>query len=205
MKTSLIGLTLLFSVSVFAQETVELNSELVEINASEAKVIRTNRTPEVVEISFSVPMANSICERYETRYVTHTSGALCGWDTHVRRISMGQVCVRMNPVGKCLLWQETFREEVVHFPRTCSLPETYCAQQGTATTYERDTMKIKFKDLPVLSDSETETFKISARQKNYNGENVVYDVKAIQTLRDYKITQKKFLFWKRDAYVVEEK
>ncbi len=205
MKTALFGFALLISMTSFAQERVVLDSDQIEINGSEARVIRTNKTPEKVELSFLVPMANSICERYETRYVTHTSGTLCGWDTHVRRISVGQVCVRMNHFGTCLLWQETFREEVVNVPRTCILPETFCAQQGTAITYERDTMKIKFKDLPALSDSETEVFKISARQKNYNGQNVVYDMKAIQTLRDYKISQKKFLFWKRDMFVIEEK
>jgi hypothetical protein len=205
MKAALFGLSIVFSITSFAQETIELDSEQVEVRASEAKVIRTNRTPETVEISFLVPMANSVCERYETRYVTHTSGSLCGWDTHVRRIPVGQVCVRTNHSGRCILWQDTFREEVVHFPRTCTLPDTFCAERGTATTFERDTMKVRFKNLPALSDSESETFKISARQKNYNGRNVVYDVRAIKTLRDYKISQKKFLFWKRDAYVVEEK
>lgn len=206
MKKAIALLTLVLSLGAFAQESVELNAEEVSINASEAIVVRTNKTPGTVEITFLVPMANSICERYETRHVLRQSSVHCGYETRIRRVSQGRVCTRTNPHnGVCLNWRETFRQERVQYPRTCMVPETYCAQYGTATSMERDSMKIKFKGLPALGDSESETFSVAARQKTYDGENVVYDVKPLETLREYKVSQKKFLGFKRDSYVVEEK
>jgi hypothetical protein len=111
----------------------------------------------------------------------------------------------MNSQGQCQRWADNYRTETVRRPRTCMVPETFCAQYGTATTFEKDSMKIKFKNLPALGDSESEKFTIAAKQKSYGSGNVNYDVKALETIREYKVTQKKFLFWKRDFYIVEEK
>lgn len=206
MKKAIALLTLVLSLGAFAQERVELNAEEVSINASEAIVVRTNKTPGTVELTLLVPMANSICERYETRHVLRTSSMHCGYETRIRRISNGRVCTRTNPHnGVCLNWRETFREERVQYPRTCMVPETYCAQYGTATSMERDSMKIKFKDLPALGDSESETFSIVATQKRYDSGSVVFEIKPLETLREYEIKRKKILFFKTDTYIVEEK
>lgn len=206
MKKTIALLTLVLSLGAFAQETVELNAEKITVNASSATVIRTNKTPDTVELSFRVPMANSVCERYETRYVLRTSGLQCGYNVGYRRVRAGRVCTRTNPHnGQCLRYQDTFREERIQTPRTCQVPETYCARYGTATSYETDSMKIQFKDLPALADSESETFTVAASQRNYDSGKVVYEVKPLETLREYKVTQKKFLFVKRDVYVVEER
>ncbi len=102
-------------------------------------------------------------------------------------------------------WRETFREERIQYPRTCMVPETYCVQYGTATSMERDSMKIKFKDLPALGDSESETFSIVATQKRYDSGSVVFEIKPLETLREYEIKRKKILFFKTDTYIVEEK
>jgi hypothetical protein len=83
--------------------------------------------------------------------------------------------------------------------------ETFCAEHGTSNTFTSDNVKIQFKDLPALADSESETFTVSAKQKGYDSGDVVYEVKPLETLREYKVTQKKILFFKRDAFVVEEK
>lgn len=206
MKKTMTLVTLLLSLTAFAQEKIELNAEKIEVNAASATVVRTNKTPNTVELTFRVPMANSVCERYETRHVLRTSGAYCGYDYFERRIPTGQVCTRTNPHnGQCLRYEQTYRIERVQRPRTCMVPETYCAQYGTATSYETDSMKIQFKNLPALADSESETFTISAAQRNYDSGKVVYEVKALETLREYKISQKKVLFIKTDTYVVEEK
>ncbi len=208
MKKTIALLALVLSLGAFAQEAakIELNAEKIDVNASSALVVRTNKTPGTVELTFRVPMANSVCERYETRHVLRTSGVYCGYDIMTRRISNGRTCVRTNPHnGQCLNWQETWREERIQRPRTCMVPETYCAAYGTATSYETDSMKLKFKDLPALADSESETFSVVATQKRYDSGSVVYEVKAVETLREYEINRKKILFFKTDTYVISEK
>lgn len=206
MKRIIALLSIIISMGAFAQEKIELNAEEIEVNASSATVVRTNKSPSSIELTFRVPMANSVCERYETRGVLRTSGVYCGYDTRIRRINAGKVCVRTNPHnGQCLRFEETFREERYQVARSCLVPETFCAQYGTATSYETDSMKIQFKDLPDLGDSESETFTIAASQRNYDSGKVVYEVKALETIGEYKVTQKKFLFFKRDVYVVEQK
>lgn len=208
MKKTFALLALVLSLGAFAQEAtlIELNSDKINVNESSAILVRTNKTPGTVEVTFRVPMANSICERYETRHVLRSSGTYCGYDTFTRRISTGRQCVRKNPYNnECLQWANTYRTETTRRPRTCMVPETYCAQYGTATSYETDSMKLKFKDLPALADSESETFSVVATQKRYDSGSVVYEVKPVETLREYEIKRKKILFFKTDTYVVEEK
>jgi len=208
MKKTIALLALVLSFGAFAQDAVkiELNAEKIDVNASAATVVRTNKTPGTVELTFRVPMANSVCERYETRHVLRSSGVYCGYDTFTRRMSTGRQCVRKNPYNnECLQWADTYRTETTQRPRTCMVPETYCAAYGTATSYETDSMKLKFKDLPALGDSESETFSVVATQKRYDSGSVVYEVKALETVREYEINRKKILFFKTDTYVISEK
>ena len=205
MKALFVLLALATSLSTFAQERVELLSEKVSVSSDAAIVVRTNKTPETVVITFKVPMANSVCERYETRYVVRQSSTYCGEDVRYNRVRVRR-CVQTDPNnGRCVRYHEEWRDERISIPRTCPVPETYCAQYGTAVTRENDEMKIRFKNLPSLGDSESETFEIKARQKTSDGENVIYDVKPVETLREYKVSQKKILGFKLDSYVVEEK
>lgn len=208
MKKAIAFMAFVLSLGAYAQEAqrVELNAEKISVGASSAIVVRTNKSPDTVELTFRVPMANSVCERYETRYVVRTSGIHCGYDYFERRVRTGQQCVRRNPHNnECLRWADTFRIERVQRPRMCPVPETYCAQYGTATSYENDSMKLKFKDLPALGDSESETFSITATQKRYDSGSVVFEVKPLETLREYEVKRKKILFFKTDTYVIEEK
>lgn len=196
---------LLFSLSSYAQERIELDGKEVSVNAAEALVIRTEKTPSVVEIEFKVPLQKSVCERTEIRHVLRTSAVYCGEDVRIRRVSMGRVCVTQAENGRCLHYREQWREEHYRVPRTCMVPESYCAQYGTITSFKRDTMKIKFKDLPELAGPEYETFYIEADQKTYNSNNVIYKVTPHETLRNYKVKQKKILGFKVDSYEVSEK
>ena len=207
MRHTIALVALVLSFNVFAQETVELNSKNVSINAPSAIVVRTNKTPDTVEIKFMVPMANAVCERYETRHVLRTSAVYCGEDITTRRILIGKVCVRKNPYNdECVNWQDQWRTEQIRRPRTCMVPESYCARYGTSVSMESDKMKVKFKNLPALADSESETFEIKARQKTYDGESVIYDVTPLETLREYKVKQKKILgLFKVDSYEISEK
>lgn len=198
-------LTLLLSLSAFAQERVELNSKEVSVNAAEALIIRTNKTPKTVEIEFKVPLEKSVCEREEIRPEWRTSSFHCGEDLRIRRVSMGRVCMSQLPSGRCLHYREEWREERYATPRSCMVPTPVCVQYGTAIHYKRDTMKLKFKNLPDLGDSEYETFLVQADQKTYDSNNVIYNVKPAETLREYKVKQKKILGFKIDSYEISEK
>lgn len=198
-------LSLLLSLSAFAQERVELGNKEVSVNAAEALLVRTNKTPSTVEVTFNVPMEKAVCERYETRMVLRTSAFDCGEDIRTRRVSMGRVCVAQDSNGRCRHYREEWRVEQYRVPRTCMVPESYCAQYGTALTFKRDTMKIKFKGLPALSDSEFESFYVEADQKTYDSNNVIYKVTPHETLREYKVKQKKILGFKVDSYEIREK
>jgi hypothetical protein len=212
MKRSFTLIALFFSLAALAQEVripenkVPLEAETVKVDATEALVVRTNKTPELVEIFFNVRMSNQICEQYETRLVMRASGAQCGYNTTRRRVRTGTVCTRTNPYNnECVNHQDTWREELIQIPRTCMVPETVCGRYGTVYTSKSDSMKISFKKLPALGDSESETFSIVAEQKGYDKSDIIYHVNAVETLREYKIAQKKILFFKLDAFVVEEK
>lgn len=203
MKTTFALLTIVLSFSSFAQVRVELDAKELTINSASAVVIRTHKTPENVKINFLVPMENSVCKRFETRHVLRTSSVHCGNDTSIHRVSTGLVCTRVHRREVCT---ETFEDQIVQHPRTCMVPETNCAEYGTEVTTVMDSMKIRFKGLQSLGGPEAETFSIVARQKSYNGNNVVYEVKALETLRAYKVTQKKLLgLFARDSFEVSEK
>ncbi len=207
MKRLLTIATLSLSLAALAQTApIELNAEKIEVRGDRATILRTNKTPETVELSFSIPLKVSVCERHETRVVVRTSGIHCGYDLIERRVPAGRVCARTNPHNnECLRFEETYRIERVQRERTCPVPETYCAQYGTADSWMRDEMKIQFKDLPALGDSESDSFTVVARQKEYDSRKAIYDLSTLSTVRDYKIRQKKVLFYKRDVFVVEEK
>lgn len=210
MKSLFAILTLSLSLSAIAQEQVLLNSEEVVVNASEAILVRTNKTPKNVKVSFRVPMQSTVCERYETRMVARTVMVHCGTDFRIQRFQ-DRVCTRRNPYNsQCLNWQVVERTERIPVQRMCPTvqhyPETYCAQYGTATSGEMDSMKLTFKKLPALGDSETDTFLAKAKQKSYGGGNVVWELTALQTVAPYKISERKVLgLFKTDGFKIEEK
>lgn len=197
-------IALCFCMSAFAQERVVLTSSEVTVNGSEAILVRTAQTPETVEVRFQVPMSDSVCQAWSTRYVTVTSGSQCGYAERVTGYTTRTVCVRTNPHNGQCLRTETQRIPVVQrYPRTCQVAETYCSSYGTVTNFESDTVKIKFKKLPALGGTEEDTFSVKARQKSYDGENVVYDIIPMQTVVPYEVTSKGIFGY--DLYVIEVK
>lgn len=199
---SLIALCL--SLGAFAQERVVLTSSDITVNGSEAILVRTAQTPDVVEVRFQVPMSDSVCQAYSTRYVTITSASRCGTVERVTGYTTRTVCTRTNPHNGQCLRTETQRIPVVQrYARTCQVSETYCSSYGTVTNYESDKVKIKFKKLPSLGGTEEDTFSVRARQRSYDGENVVYDITPIQTVVPYEV-KSKGLFG-IDSYVIEVK
>lgn len=210
MKTLLAVLTLSLSLSAIAQKQVLLNSDEVTVNASEAILVRTNKTPKNVKVSFKVPIKRSICERYETEMTPTKVTFYCGTDFRIRRFQ-DRVCTRRNPHNsQCLNWQIVERTERTPVRRVCSeirnMPEEYCAQHGTATRHVYDSMKLTFKKLPALADSETDTFLVKAEQKQYGYEDVVWEMTTLQSVAPYKISERKILgMFKADGFKIEEK
>lgn len=195
--------TLIMCSAAFAQDKVLLESKEVTVNDTQAVLVRTNKTPNKVKVSFKVAMSESVCEQYDTRYVLRTSGTYCGYATTYRIITE-RVCVSRNPRNNSCTRYQTYQRRVAYTTaRTCPVPETYCSRYGSATYYGTDKVVFKFKDLPALADSEQETFFVSAKQKRYDGSNVVYDVKALETVQPYVIKDRGFLG--SDRFVIKVK
>ncbi len=172
--------------AALAQERVIADRENLDINSHEAILVRTKDTPNKLDIDMLVPMSEPVCERRETRMVMQTSAFHCG-TVRERRLQVERVCVSRHENGRCATYER--RENVVHIerPRTCLVPESYCVQYGSVTDYEKDNVKIKFKNAASLADGEEETFLIRARQKNHGGENVVYEIEPVTTKGKYTV------------------
>jgi hypothetical protein len=97
--------------------------------------------------------------------------------------------------------EQRFENRVTYRSRSCYVPQTFCAQYGTNVQTAPDEVKIKFK-LAKLADGEEETFSVKAEQKNYDGSNVVYDIKGLQTKVPVKIKSKGW--FGNDSYVIDE-
>lgn len=206
MKKLIALVALTFSVGAFAQERVVLTSSDVSVNASSAVLVRTSATPDKVEVTFKVPMADTVCRRTEYRTEMRTDGYHCGYADRVTGYTTRTVCVRRNPGNNQCVRYETQRYPVVQrYPRTCPVTVSYCAEYGTATSYTTDKVKIKFKNLPNLGGTEEETFSVSAQQNGTDNTNVVYSIVPVKTVNDnaYEVKKKGILGF--DSYVIEPK
>jgi hypothetical protein len=180
MKTILAALFMTMSLSAFAQN-YELNTSSVRIDAPEAVVARTNRTPKKVEITMSVPMQKRVCEQKDIRHVMMTSSIHCGNQVIYRR-HMRRVCDRR---GNC---RPTYVNERILVPRTCMVAESYCSRYGVATVMKTDDMTIKFsKKLPKLAGSERDVFRVVGTQKEFDSDEVIYTVEALETVAPVEV------------------
>jgi hypothetical protein len=200
---------LLISQTALAQDRVVLNQKSVSVPTDRAILVRTADTPKKVEVTFQVPMANSVCEDYRTRIVPR----MCTRTVQTRTGSRLE-CVerpvppsnpnaprgpRYNPPS-----QRVCREVPVYrtsqYRYDCSYTESYCARYGTNVVTESDEVKIKF-DLPALAGTEEETFFVSAKQRRFDGTNVEYEI--LPDNESYKVDKKGILGY--DSYVIELK
>lgn len=76
-----------------------------------------------------------------------------------------------------------------------------CIERVRKTTGEVDRIRINFKNAPVLGGSEQDLFKLKGIQKKVDSENVIYEVKALETVHPYTIIKKGILGY--DSYSVE--
>jgi len=183
-----------------AQERLVMNSSKATVNADEILLVRTSSTPDKVKIKMNVPMANSQCLRYDTRYVIRTSGALCGYavsERHVRE----RVCVARDSRDRCLRYENRVRVVRASTPRTCRVAERYCADYGTVTHRELDQVTIKFKNAANLASGEEETFVIRADQTRYGSSGVKFEIEPVSTSINYEIEDKGILGF--DSFVIK--
>src|SRR5690606_13011011 len=101
-----------------AQERLVMSGSKATVNADEVLLVRTAATPDKVKIKMNVPMANSQCLRYETRYVIRTSGSLCGYAVSERHIRE-RVCVDRDNRDRCVRYENRVRVVRASTPRTC--------------------------------------------------------------------------------------
>lgn len=180
MKTIFAALFMTLSLSASAQ-VYELTTKEVRIDAPEAVVARTNRTPKKVEITMNVPMQKNVCEQTDIRRVMRTSSFECGNDVIYRR-RMTRVCDRR---GNC---RPTYVNERILVPRTCMVSESYCVRYGVATIMKTDDMTIEFsKKLPALADSERDLFRVVGIQKAIDSDEVIYTVEALETIEPVEV------------------
>lgn len=202
MKKLLILSVLLFSGLSIAQDRVVLNSKKATVHADEAILVRTAATPNKVKLKMLVPMANSACLQYDTRYVIRTSGSLCGYavsERHVRE----RICVKKDERNRCIKYENRVRVVRASTPRTCRVAETYCANYGTATHREIDQVTIKFKNASNLASGEEETFMIKANQNRYNSSGISFTIEPVSVMGDYEINDNGILGF--DNFTIEAK
>lgn len=77
MKKLFILIGLLMSFASFAQERIILNSETALVNNTEAIVVRTAETPDVVRVLFNIPMTRLVCTKYVRRGRGRNSHTSC--------------------------------------------------------------------------------------------------------------------------------
>ena len=227
MKTILAMLVLTVSVGAMAQqgERIILNSKEVSVNSDRAILVRTAQTPDKVEVTFQVPMANSFCADTRTQYnprICHRNDNVYTTREVCRNVTTTTPSTSTTPRGpryngtnpsgsnsttttRRVCTTERVLVTVRTIPYDCSYTTTYCARYATDVTRESDKVKIKFKDLPALGGSEEETFEISAQQRQRDGSNVVYDINVLTTVenREYEVKSKGILGF--DSYVIQSK
>ena len=215
MKKMMTLLALTISVGAFAQERIILNSKSIRVNSDRAILIRNAQTPDKVEVIFQVPMATSECIDKRSDYIPqicHRTESVYQLRTVCRDVvttptstPSGHTGPRYNPTptSRRVCTEERVYVGTRQVRYDCSYTRNWCAQYGTNVNLESDSVKIKFKNLPDLGGTEEDSFQVKAKQRTKDGENVIYDISAIQTVAPYTIEKKGILGY--DSYVIEAK
>ena len=191
------------SVGAFAQETKILDgsSDFFVAGAS-ATLVRTAQSADKFEVTFQ----NIAMTRSEAQYETVTRPGTCYrpvQHTQTRTTCTNGPRTPQNPSGRsCHTGQVTTTTQV---PYSCMVTSTVYRGQLTIPYTGSDKVKIKFKGLPNLGGSETETFDIVAFQKDSSSSNVIYTITPRSTTNGagYAVEKKGILGY--DSYVIEPK
>lgn len=208
MKSIIALLALTLSVASFAQERKILDQKKESVSSDSAILVRTANTPNVVEVTFMVPMANSYCADPRVETVYRTCERRDTYYTTQRQCRMEPVPPSNPNAPRGPNYRPPMREVCrdVQVPRTrivrydCSYSRSWCAHYGTDVSREADKVKIKFKNMPALGGTEEEEIKVSARQREKNATNVLYDIEVSDK---YEVVKKGILGF--DSYVIQPK
>lgn len=176
-KTLLLGFLFLSNLA-FGQEKVLLNSKHINIDTDKVIIVRTSETPETVKLVLDVPMDHRVCTQYGTEY-RYGQDPSCGY-VHDVRLVCRDVCVQTSAPnsGTCVRRARQCQNEAYTYMRSCHYPVTVCQATGIQTTEAGDQVTIDFKLAP-LAPGETEEFRLSARQKYTDGENVIFNLEPL--------------------------
>lgn len=211
---------LVLSISVGAVAQVEMNSDEVEVSGNQSIIVRTSKTPEKVKLTlYKIPIESTVCMEHAYVPVQSTCSVQRSQTVQVRTCTMENVPVPNPPRGPRYNGTSsptrTERREVCRTtPRTTYTTEYYpCVRQEYRCVYSEvretgtvnDSVKLKFKNLPALGGSETETFSIKAEQKDVDGSNIIYTISPVSTLENkaYEVVKKGILGF--DSYVIQPK
>ncbi len=207
MKSIIAILALTVSVASFAQEKVYLTKKKVEVAGSSATLMRVASTPSVVEVTFNVPMRNSICRQTETYRVPQTcSRPVTVYRTERRCTDVPVVTSNpnaprgpnYNPPTRRVCEDVRVASGTIYQRYDCSYISSRCVAWDVNTNTEKDKVKIKFKNMPALGGTEEEEIKVSARQRTTDATNVLYDIEVSEK---YEVV-KKGIFGV-DSYVIK--
>ena len=179
------------SLNALAQESIVINASKLTSRTQQVILVRTAYSPNKTELTLPVQMQHRVCMQNSLRTVFRQSGPECGYDYVERRVPGERYCTETRPNGQCSRWRQDHRIEHVQVARSCYVQEVYCARYGTETRIKYDDMTLAFKGLPALGGSESETYLVTARQKEFDSGSVKYEVKALSTLQPYQIKKKK--------------
>lgn len=184
--------------SVFAQEPILLEAPVVQVRGDSAIVARTSNTGSKVTIQMQVPMARQECISASTVYVMRASEHHCGADYYEESYQTRHCDWEDKTTGKCggYIYRTEYR--TVSVPRTCEVPETVCHEYGTVVRNMSDDMTITFKGLHSLEETEFDFFRVTAKQKSFGSNGVIYEVEALETKKPVKVRRGKRLFGKSD-------
>ncbi|MCP4912959.1 MAG: hypothetical protein GY909_07560 [Oligoflexia bacterium] len=184
--------SLLLCSSVFANgRTIDLNGEYVSLGklgqtrgaaAYETfEVVRTNETPEKVNVSFNMEQLDNVCVRYAYRdvWVPGYRDVVC----HVNRYG-DRVCRTVYRGG---------------YYRT----ERYCADYDAVPSRVTKSIRLNFKKAHKLDNGDKEIFRVTFSQNGLFSTKVEASASKVQTVGDYKIKFRKFLV--KDQLVFKKK
>lgn len=203
MKKLITLIAFTMSVGAFAQETRVLDGSTdFTVSSARATLIRTAQSEDKFEVTFTnIPMTRS-----EAQYETVTRPGTCYrtvYHTQTRTTCTNGPRSPQNPSGRtCHTGQVTTSSQV---PYSCMVTSSVYRGQLTIPYTASDKVKIKFKGLPKLGGSETETFEVVAFQKDQATSNVVYTITPTSTINGaaYAVEKKGILGY--DSYVIEPK
>ena len=203
MKKLITIVALTLSVGAFAQVTEVLDKSDETVGSSKATLIRTLDTKDKFEVTFqNIPLEFYRCTQSHVQTRTYA----CGTTSHQVGTRNVPTCVEYYPgTNRCRRMETRTVPVMRNETRYCTSTDVICDQKQWVTESTNDKVKIKFKNLPDLAGTETESFLVEAFQKDRDFSNVSYRITPISTLNGatYVVEKKGILGY--DSYVIEPK